>query len=314
MLKELSQIYLGQLLFVTNAITCLKRNIGRLNMYFGANTFIWQSPFTTRDISLFDHIKGLGFESVEIAVENQDLIDPMVVKHALLRTTLRGLVCGVFGLDRDLNSVDPAIREQAKLYLHWCIDFAQTIGSPVVIGPMYACVGKARLLPPEERKLERSRSVTEIRECCDYAMSKGMKLAVEPLNRFECDMVNTVSQGLEYIQEVDRPNLGFNLDTFHMHLEEKDSAAAICLAGERLFHVHASENDRGVPGTGQVHWHAIAAALKMVHYNQAIVIESFTPAVKSIAQAVCIWREIAPSQDAIASQGLAFLHSLDLGS
>jgi D-psicose/D-tagatose/L-ribulose 3-epimerase len=283
-------------------------------VYFGANTFIWQSPFTTQDTSLFYHIKGLGFEAVEIAVENPALIDPLVVKRELSHTSMKGIVCGVFGLDRDLSNDDPAIREQANFYLHWCIDFAQTIDSPVVIGPMYACVGKARLLPPEVRNLERIRSVKGIRECCDYAMSKGVVLAIEPLNRFECDMINTVSQGLAYIQEVDRPNLGFHLDTFHMHLEEKDSAAAIRLAGERLLHVHACENDRGVPGTGQVHWQAIAAALKEIHYNKAVVIESFTPAVKSIAQAVCIWREIAPSQDAIASQGLAFLHSLDLGS
>jgi D-psicose/D-tagatose/L-ribulose 3-epimerase len=288
--------------------------IGRCGVYFGANTFIWQSPFTTQDTSLFDHVKAFGFDAVELAVENQSLIDPLIVQRELKRTSLRGIVCGVFGLDRDLSSADPAVREHASLYLHWCIDFAQAIGSPVVIGPMYACVGKARLLPPEESRLELMRSVEGIRACCEYALTKGVKLAIEPLNRFECDMINTVSQGLAYIQEVNRPNLGFHLDTFHMHLEEKDSAAAICLAGERLFHLHACENDRGVPGTGQVHWHEIAAALKKIHYDEAIVLESFTPEVKSIAQAVCIWREIASSQDAIARQGLAFLRSLDLGS
>jgi D-psicose/D-tagatose/L-ribulose 3-epimerase len=281
-------------------------------VYFGANTFIWMSPFTTQDTGLFEHIKALGFDTVEIAVENQDLIDPLIIKRELKRTSLKGIVCGVFGAERDLSSGEPAIREHASHYLRWCIDFAHTIGSPVVVGPMYACVGKARLLPSEERKLERRRSIEGVRACCDYALTKGVKLALEPLNRFESDMINTVFQGLEYIQEVNRPNLGFHLDTFHMHLEEKDSAAAICLAGERLFHLHACENDRGVPGTGQVHWREIASALKKICYDEAIVIESFTPEVKSIAQAVCIWRTIAPSQDAIARQGLAFLRSLDL--
>ena len=281
-------------------------------MYFGANTFIWVSPFTTQDTGLFDHIKALGFDAVEIAVENQDLIDPLIVKRELMRTSLSGIVCGVFGPDRDLSSDDPVMRENASHYLLWCIDFAHAIRSPVVVGPMYACVGKARLLPSEERRLELIRSIMGIRDCCDYALTKGVKLAIEPLNRFECDMINTVSQGLEYIQEVNRPNLGFHLDSFHMHLEEKDSAAAICLAGERLFHLHACENDRGVPGTGQVHWREIAAALKKIRYDEAIVIESFTPEVKSIAEAVCIWRTIAPSQDAIARQGLTFLRSLDL--
>ncbi len=137
-----------------------------------------------------------------------------------------------------------------------------------------------------------------------------MQLAFEPLNRFETDMINVVEQGLSLIADVGSPHLGLHLDTFHMHLEEKDSAAAIRLAGDRLFHLHACENDRGVPGSGQVRWREIAAALQAIGYDRAVVIESFTPAVQSIARAVCIWREIAPSQDAIAADGLAFLRAL----
>ncbi|MGE5072615.1 MAG: sugar phosphate isomerase/epimerase family protein, partial [Anaerolineae bacterium] len=118
------------------------------------------------------------------------------------------------------------------------------------------------------------------------------------------------AQGLQFADEVGMDNVGLHLDTFHMHLEERSSAAAIRQAGRRLFHVHACENDRGVPGTGQVHWQDVAAALKDVQYDGPVVIESFTDQVKEIARAVCIWREIAPSQDAIAVDGLKFLHAL----
>jgi D-psicose/D-tagatose/L-ribulose 3-epimerase len=92
-----------------------------------------------------------------------------------------------------------------------------------------------------------------------------------------------------------------------MHLEEKDAGAAIRLANERVFHFHACENDRGVPGTGQVHWQTVSEALHDIDYRGAVVIESFTPQVKTIARAVCIWREIAPDQDSIAAEGLQFL-------
>jgi D-psicose/D-tagatose/L-ribulose 3-epimerase len=92
-------------------------------------------------------------------------------------------------------------------------------------------------------------------------------------------------------------NVGLHLDTFHMHLEEKDSAKAIRKAGNKIFHFHACENDRGVPGTGQVHWPEVGQALEDVNYPGPVVIESFTSQVKEIARAVCIWREIAPSQD-----------------
>ena len=95
-----------------------------------------------------------------------------------------------------------------------------------------------------------------------------------------------------------------------MHLEEKSSGDAIRLAGDKIFHFHACENDRGVPGTGQVHWDEVANALKDVGYPGPIVIESFSQEVKEISRAVCIWREIAPSQDAIAIEGLVFLKTL----
>ena len=153
-------------------------------------------------------------------------------------------------------------------------------------------------------------AVAGIREMADYAAPKKVKLAMEPLNRFETDLINVVSQGNQFIAEVGRTNVGFHLDTFHMHLEEKNSADAIRSAGDRIFHFHACENDRGVPGTGQVHWEEIAKALKEVKYTGPVVIESFTSQVKEIARAVCIWREIAPSQDAIAEQGLRFLKSI----
>ena len=102
-------------------------------------------------------------------------------------------------------------------------------------------------------------------------------------------------------------HLGFHLDTFHMHLEEKDSADAVRRAGDRIFHFHACENDRGVPGTGQVDWTGVFEALVETGYDGNVVIESFTPEVKSIARAVCIWREIAPDQDSIARDGLTFI-------
>ena len=144
----------------------------------------------------------------------------------------------------------------------------------------------------------------------DYANTKGIKLALEPLNRFETDMINVVSQGLQFIKDVNMDNVGLHLDTFHMHLEEKSSPAAIRLAGDKIFHFHACENDRGVPGTGQVYWAEIGKALKQTGYQGPVVIESFTDQVKEIARAVCIWREIAPSQDAIAEQGLKFIKTI----
>ncbi len=277
-------------------------------MKFGANTFIWESPFATSEhLYLVDKVKDMGFEILEIAVEDPALVDVGVLKQALDNAGLQAIVCGAFGPDRDLANADAQLRQNGMTYVQWLVDAAAELGSPVVAGPMYSSVGKAHLPTAVEREAEWERAVSGLELLAAYAGERGVKLAFEPLNRFETDMINVVEQGLTLIGDVGSPYLGFHLDTFHMHLEEKDSAAAIRSADDRVFHFHACENDRGVPGTGQVHWQAVAQALQEIDYQGAVVIESFTPQVISIARAVCIWREIAPDQDSIAAQGLAFL-------
>ena len=280
-------------------------------MKFGVNTFVWVSPCNTSSVKeLAPIVKTMGFDILEISVENPDLINTSAAGDILKENQLDGIICGAFGPDRNICSEDPEIRENAKTYIRWLIDAALEIGSEVICGPMYSSVGKDHLVDSEPRRQEWDRAVNGIREMADYGAAKGIKLAFEPLNRFETDMINVVAQGNKFIGDVGRKNVGFHLDTFHMHLEEKSSAAAIRQAGDRLFHFHACENDRGVPGTGQVRWQEIAKALQDMEYQGPVVIELFTSQVTEIARAVCIWREIAPSQDAIAEQGLKFLKSL----
>lgn len=280
-------------------------------MRFGVNTFVWVSPCTTQAVvELAPRVREMGFDILELSVENPALIDVNRVKQILDANDLQPIVCGAFGPDRDLASAKPQYVENAKTYIRWLIDAAVALGSAVVCGPMYSSVGKAHLEDEGERKAEWQRAVNNVREMAQYAKPRGVKLALETLNRFETDLLNVVSQGNQFIDQTGMENVGFHLDTFHMHLEEKNSGDAIRDAGDRIFHFHACENDRGVPGTGQVHWEEVAHALKVVGYDGPVVIESFTSQVKEIARAVCIWREIAPSQDAIASDGLKFLKQL----
>lgn len=280
-------------------------------MKFGANTFIWESPFSTEThLYLIDKVRQMGFDLLEVAVEDPALVDVAALRQAARAAGIDVIVCGAFGPDRNLSSADEAVRQNAAAYLQWYIEAAAELESPIVAGPMYSAVGKERLATAVARQQEWDRAVTGLQKWGAYAENHGVRLAFEPLNRFETDMVNIVDQGLALIEAVGSPAVGLHLDTFHMHLEEKDSAAAIRRAAAHIFHVHACENDRGVPGTGQVNWQGIAQALRAVDYQGAVVIESFTPQVQSIARAVCIWREIAPDQDSIARDGLTFLRRL----
>lgn len=280
-------------------------------MKFGVNTFVWVSPFSSDMFcDLAARAKGFGFDILELAIENPDLVDVLQIQRDRTGLDIEVVICGAFGPDRDLASADPAPRENAKNYIRWLIDAASKLGSKCVCGPMYSSVGKEHLDGAAARQAEWERAVSGVREMAEYAAGKGVCLALEPLNRFETDMINVVDQGLSFISETGMDNVGLHLDTFHMHLEEKSSSEAIRKAGKKIFHFHACENDRGIPGTGQVHWAEIAHALKDAGYDGPVVIESFTNQVKEIARAVCIWREIAPSQNAIAEQGLLFLKTI----
>ena len=280
-------------------------------MKYGVNTFVWVSPCTTGAIrNLAPKVRSMGFDILEISVENPALIDLAEVKDLLAENQLETVICGAFGPNRNLCSTNPEYRESARQYILWLINAAAELGAATVCGPMYSAVGKDHLEDFQERQAEWQRAVAGVRELGAIAQEKNVSLAVEALNRFETDLINIVDQGLQFVDETGMRNVGLHLDTFHMHLEEKNSADAIRKAGNKIFHFHACENDRGIPGTGQVRWTEIGLALRDVKYSGPIVIESFTNQVKEIARAVCIWREIAPSQDAIAIQGLNFLRNL----
>jgi D-psicose/D-tagatose/L-ribulose 3-epimerase len=278
---------------------------------FGHNTFIWRSPFATAtDLDLVDRVADMGGAVIEVAVEDLALVDGAAFATALTERTLGVVLCGAFGPGRDVGSADERVRTATLEYLVGLLDLAVAVGADLVVGPAYGSVGLARPLPPDERRRERDRVVQSLKELAPECARRGVRIGLEALNRFETDRINTAAQALALCDDIGSDVYGLHLDTFHMHLEEKDSAAALRSAGDRLFHVHASENDRGVPGTGQVAWRAVAEALQAMRYPGAVVIESFTPEVASIAGAVCLWREVAPSQDALARDGLAFLRSL----
>ncbi|MFY9984151.1 MAG: sugar phosphate isomerase/epimerase [Chthoniobacterales bacterium] len=279
-------------------------------MKIGASTFIWVSPFSNKTLDLAEKAREMGFDILEICVEDPRTIDAKSILGRLEKNRLETTICGAFGPDRDASSEDASIRDQAVRYINTCVDIAQQLNSRVVAGPMYSAVGKTRLLSPSEKEQQWQWAVDSLRKAGDYAGERNVKLALEPLNRFETDFINTAEQGLELVDRIANSNVGLLLDTFHMNVEEKDSAEAIRKAGAHIFHFHTCENDRGTPGTGQVNWNAVKRALRDVRYEGPAVIEAFNSGIKEIAKAVALWRPLASSPDSLASEGLRFLREL----
>jgi D-psicose/D-tagatose/L-ribulose 3-epimerase len=281
-----------------------------INVKLGVTTWLWTSPFTTESIDLFPKIKSMGFEVVELPAEYPERIDGKVVKAALAAHGLEAVVCGAFGPTRDLTHEDPAVHDICFTYIRQCLDLCNVLGANLFVGPMYSAVGKARMVSAEQRKIEWDLAVSNLYKACRMAQECGVSLALEPLNRFESDLVNTVSDVNRLIDDINHPAAGIMLDGFHMSIEEKNMEAAIVAAGSRILHVQVSENDRGIPGSGQTQWESFRKGLDRVNYQGALTIESFTPEIKELAGAVCIWKHLAADQDQFATEGYAFLHQL----
>jgi D-psicose/D-tagatose/L-ribulose 3-epimerase len=172
---------------------------------------------------------------------------------------------------------------------------------------MYSAVGKARMISPEQRKVEWDLAVKNLRIVSEMASSRGLQIALEPLNRFESDLINTAEDVVRLVNDINHPAAQIMLDGFHMNIEERDVAEAIVTAGDKLIHIQVSENYRGTPGTGQTRWDAYKKGLLQIDYKGTVTIESFTPENKELAGAVCFWHPMADNQDSFATEGLRFL-------
>ena len=276
-------------------------------MLFGASTFIWASPFSSQNIDLLTKVKTMGYDIIEIAVEDTAIIDWPEIKAVARDLDLKITISGAFGTERDISSTEPIYRQLGKEYIIDCIKIAADTDSPIFGGPLYSAVGKTRLVSDEQKKQERAWCVETLGEVSQIAADHGVVLGLEPLNRFETDMVNTVDQALSLVQEVGHSSLQIVLDTFHSNIEEKDIPASIRKIGKDLLcHVQGNESDRGTPGTAHLEWEGIRDALHEIGYDKAIVIETFGQPSKELAKAACIWRPLANSADELASEGLAF--------
>jgi D-psicose/D-tagatose/L-ribulose 3-epimerase len=271
---------------------------------------VWTAPFNRESVPLLAQAARMGFDAFTIPVEDPQLIDVAAIRAAQSEYPIRLHITGAFGRSRDLTHEDLRYRKESLDYIGSVLKICEKLGVQLMVGPMYSAVGKRRHLPQAQREHEWELAVQGLQVAGSMAADHGVVLAIEPLNRFETDLINTAEQVKRLIGDIGLASVRIHLDTFHMHIEEKNIYDAIVLAGEDLVYVDASESDRGTPGAGQVHWSEVQRALRDIGYRGDCVIESFTPACQTIADAAAIWRPLASSQDALARDGCKFLKKL----
>lgn len=274
-------------------------------MKFGVNTFIWTAAFDQSHFALLPGIKKAGFDGVELPLFGADQVDAPAIRHALASHGLECTFCSVIPSGMSVISDDATVRAKTRVHLENCIKVAAEAGSHLIAGPIYSPVG---YLPGRRRNGDEWKRAVECYQSLGDVLSKQkVALAIEPLNRFETYFLNTAEDAAALCEAVANPAIGVLFDTFHANIEEKDVASACRCVGRHLRHVHTCENDRGTPGTGHVDWPGLFRVLRELKYDGWLTIESFGFALGELSAAASIWRDLAPSPESIAFDGVKFL-------
>ncbi|MFE7571798.1 sugar phosphate isomerase/epimerase family protein [Streptomyces sp. NPDC057539] len=275
----------------------------------GANPWIWHSPVGGGALAeVLPRLAGWGFDCVELPLERADDWEPRATAKLLDTTGLApAAVIAVMPQDRNLVRTDPGTVRATQDYLLRCVDAAHAVAAPVVAGPVYAAVGRTWRMTPTERAAAYAEFREHIAPVTDHARAAGVRIGVEPLNRYETALLNTVGQTLTALDGLDSSVIGVALDTYHQNIEERTLPGAVHEAGSRIVHVQVCANDRGTPGADHLDWAGFLTALDGGGYRGALCVESFTAHNDAIAVAASVWRPLAATQDGIATEGLAFL-------
>ncbi|APW60618.1 sugar phosphate isomerase/epimerase family protein [Paludisphaera borealis] len=275
-------------------------------MKIGMNLLLWTDHVSAAQDAILDTIKELGYDAVEIPIFNtSDLKDYARLGKRLQSLGLSATAVTVMGPDINPISPDAKIRAAAVAYLDRVLECGQQFGCEILCGPLHSTIGVFSGTGPTETEFQHG--VETLQEAAQKAEARGIKLAIEYLNRFENYFLTTAAQTSRFIKAVNHPSCKMMYDSFHAHIEEKDQAKAIASCAADTIHVHISENDRGTPGTGQVHWDSFFGGLKQSGYDGYMTIEAFGTALPALAAATRVWRDLFPDASGLCREGLGFI-------
>src|SRR3984957_10721250 len=251
---------------------------------------------------------AIGYDVIEVPLFDPGATDLERTRELLWQHRLTPSVSLGLTAETDISSADLAISGAGIAQLHKVVDATAFIGGTTIAGVIGSAWQKY-LAPATDAGYKNA--VSGIREVAREARGKGVVLAVEVVNRFESNLLNTAAQALRFVEAVGEDNVGIHLDTFHMHIEEADAAAAIRACGSALRYFHVNENHRGYLNAGSIDFAPIFRALVTAQYAGTISFEAFSSATctAAIAGKGAIWRSVFEDGEDVASRALDFLKS-----
>ncbi|GGA10035.1 sugar phosphate isomerase/epimerase family protein [Neptunicoccus cionae] len=277
-------------------------------MKIGMCMFLWTTHIGPEHEPLLASIKEVGFDGVEIPVfegtpEHYRDTAAMLDRIGLERTA----VSAMGDPDMNLISGDAATRKAGLEFMDWAFDCTAALGATQISGPLHSTLGAFSGEGPS--KAEIGHFIETQRQLGDLAASRGVVVGLEALNRFECYLVNTMDALCGHVRKINHPNITAMYDTFHANIEETDPIGALTRNADVISHIHISENDRGVPGRGNIPWADTFKAIEQTGYNDWLTIESFGRGLPDLAAATKVWRDFADSPEQVYREGYVHIRA-----
>lgn len=273
-------------------------------MKLGLHTFAFAQAW---DAATFkaqaDQLTALDVRVLEIPLLNPGTIDCDLIRQFAQEHGFE--VVASLGLPAVCDVVSAP--EQAAAFVELALQDCQRMGSQALSGVTYGTIGKTTGMPPTQ--IEKDATARHLDRIAKSAAVLGLRLGIEPCNRYETHIMNTASHAVTFIERVGADNLFIHLDTYHMNIEETGYADGFLAAGQHLGYVHLSEANRGTPGQGTIDWGAVFGGLRQVGFNGTATLESMNYTAPEIASGLAIWRPVADDKDDVVGKGIPFLTS-----
>lgn len=276
-------------------------------MKIGMNMFLWTTHVAREHEKLLKDIKSAGYDGVEIPVFDGDAEHYADLSNMLADIGLDCTAVTAMG-DPGMNLIgNEDARRKGIDHMRSVLDRTQALGASLICGPLHSTLGHFSGEGPSAEEIEHA--ITVQREIGDLAAERGITIALEALNRFECYLVNTMDGLAALIHQIGHPNIRGMYDTFHANIEEADPIGALTRNIDVVAHIHISENDRGVPGRGNIPWAETYAAIRESGYDGWLTIEAFGRGLPDLAAATKVWRDFAESPEAVYREGYAHIEA-----
>lgn len=265
-------------------------------MKYGIYVAYWLNEWTADYKKYINKAAALGFDILEIscaAFASRYTTDAQLVELRDYAQEKGIILTAGYGpaAEQNLSSADEQVVKNAKAFFRSALEKLKLMNIKILGGGLYS-YWPVDYTKPVDKPGDWKRAVRNIAEVAKIAADCDVVMGMEVLNRFEGYLLNTCGEALQFVNEVNHPNVKIMLDTFHMNIEEDNIAGAIRLAGDKLGHLHLGEQNRKVPGKGSMPWNEIGLALRDINYQGAAVMEPFVMKGGTVGSEIKVWRDL----------------------